>query len=412
VPDFEDEDHVKKVARLAPAEGLTIYHAALPDQRPQTIEWLIENLLPRRSVVILSGWSSVGKTHVINDLMCALALNEPFAGMEIMRRDCGALLCAAEGQDDVRPRWAVLKHAKVQPFLEQRGERLDSYFPVSWIEEVPRLSAPDAFERYSAAIMATQAKQRSWMRRPYDGLGLVAIDTMAAAADLTDDQHNSAGTNQAIFNMLHRLANAFDVCILVTDHLGKEASRGTRGSGAKEASADVVLRLTGTVNEDGVVSNTAMTLAKLRGGRLGMKLPFTLKEVRMPIIGGRRNDGVMIKWDLSGLGMQVAPQNKRHPLLMRAVDAAISENFQWVRLERNANFKATDSALVWEKFKLSAAPTAETGAVREESIRKSFNRAMKDSSLAGVIGQKTLPDKSVFVWRTDYKFPDSSKVSE
>lgn len=409
MPDIEDEDF-RKVARLLPS-GVTIYHVALPDQARPTREWLIEGLLPRRCVAILSGWSGVGKTHVINDLMCSIALDQPFAGMEVMRPGCGCLLFAAEGQDDVRPRWDVLNHAKAYPHFEQIGMKANSYYPVSYIEDVPRLTAADAFERYSEAIIATQNAQRAWLRDSYTGLGLVAIDTVSAAVDMTDDQHNGPGSNQALFNLLHRLEKTFDLALLVSDHLGKDQTRGTRGSGAKEASADVVLRLTGQVSEEGIVSNAAMTLSKLRGGRTGMRLPFQLRDVKMPIVNGRRDDGVMVQWDLMG-GMHVAAQNKRHPQLMRAIDAAISESFQWVRVERNANFKAADSALIWDHFKLSAAATAETGAVREASIRKSFNRAMKDSSNAGVIGQKALSEKEVLVWRTDFKFPDSSKVSD
>jgi len=37
---------------------------------------------------------------------------------------------------------------------------------------------------------------------------------------------------------------------------------------------------------------------------------------------------------------------------------------------------------------------------------------MKDSSDAGLISQKMMSDKSVVVWRTDYKFADSYVVSE
>jgi hypothetical protein len=211
--------------------------------------------------------------------------------------------------------------------------------------------------------------------------------------------------------MLHQLAKTFDLCIVVIDHLGKDLTKGTRGSTAKEASADVVLRITGNVSEDGIVSNCAMTVSKLRGsGGYGRKFPFRLEPVRMPMCDGKREEGVTVRWDTSG--MPVAGQNKRHGHLMKAINEAIDEKWQWVRLGRNLNFKAADSQLIWDKFKLSAAATAETGAAREDSIRKNFNRAMKDSSDSKLIGQKTLSDKSVIVWRTDYKFPDTSKLSD
>jgi hypothetical protein len=415
LPDFEVPEGFQlhesdKVARLdRAAEALPIYSIAQRHLRGRVErEWLIENLFPRRAVVILSGWSSVGKTHVANDLMYSVAFDEPFAGFEIKRR-CGAMLFAAEGEDDVIPRWDALEFAKIRPWFEHRDLPVDSYYPLYWTDVVPKLTAPDAFDQYSRAIQNAINTQRVALGVNAVGIGLVVIDTMAAAATLLDDAHNSAGPNQTIFDLLHRLAKAFDVCVVVVDHLGKDLTKGTRGSTAKEASADVVLRITGSVSEDGVVSNTAMTVAKLRGGAMGRKLYFNLKTVKLPPAAGKRVEGVVVQWsDI----MPVVGQNKRHGQLMKAIDEAILEKFQWVRLDRNMNFKAADSRLIWAKFKLSAAATVETGTARDDSIRKNFNRAMKDSSEKAIIGQKTMSDQSVLVWRTEFKFPDTSKQSD
>jgi hypothetical protein len=264
-----------------------------------TREWLVEEMIPRRAVVILSGWSSVGKTHIVNDLMYSCAFGEPFAGYQVMRR-CGSLMFAAEGQDDVRPRWNVLDHAKIKPWQAQHREPFDYSQIISWTEQIPRLDAADAFVAYCGKIDRLNGLQRQLCGQGYPGLGLVAIDTMTAAADLNDDQHNAAGSNQKIFNMLHALAAKYDCAVVVTDHLGKDAAKGTRGSSAKEASADVVLQVTGTVNDDGICSNTAMTIKKLRGGVANKRITFSLADVRMPLDEeGRRQDGVVVKWDVA-----------------------------------------------------------------------------------------------------------------
>ena len=143
---------------------------------------------------------------------------------------------------------------------------------------------------------------------------------------------------------------------------------------------------------------------------MGRKLAFNLKPVKLPSpVGGKKVEGVIVQWsDYS----PVVGQNKRHGQLMKAIDEAILQKFQWVRLDRNLNFKAADSRLIWDKFKLSAAATQETGTARDDSIRKNFNRAMKDSSEKAIIGQKMMSDQSVVVWRTEYKFPDTSKLSD
>lgn len=416
VPDHEDfDENVVHFSREP-----EFYSVAGRKKRGQsTRDWLIEDMIPRRAVVILSGWSSTGKTHIVNDLAFSVAFGEPFAGYEVVRR-CGSLMFAAEGQDDVLPRWDVLDIAKIQPWREAHGEPFDPSQIICWTEQIPRLDGADALKEYSAKIERLNAQQRMLCGSSYPGLGLVTIDTMAAAAELTDDQHNAAGTNQKIFNMLHAIARKYDCAVLVTDHLGKDASKGTRGSGAKEASADVVLTVTGTVNDDGICSNTAMTIKKLRGGAANKRIVFGLQEVKMPLDpDGRRQDGVVVKWEVaSGKlrdGKGPAKQNKRHALLMRALDRALIEatpkQWQWVSLGRDLNFKAVDETLVRTVYKVSAPATGEDGEKHAESVRKAYKRAMTDSSIYGVIGQKTLEDGRIVVWRTDYIHPDSSRVS-
>jgi AAA domain/Bifunctional DNA primase/polymerase, N-terminal len=394
----------------AAGEEPRVFHLDRPpeDGTMQT-DWLIENVLPRRGVGILSGWPGVGKTHVLNDMMCSVATGIPFAGHEVARV-CGAVLFAAEGANTAHPRWEVLRHAKTGPYFESIGEPTDRAFPVSFTDQVPYLNEDDAFEQYDrllTEIAAAQAEHMAAAGITYDGLGLVNIDTYNAALSFADEQHNKVGPNQAVFNMARRLAMKHDCFMLFTDHLGKDQSKGPLGTIAKSAACDVDLRITGVVGEDGSVSHCSMSVHKLRAGAQGGKLPFELKV--LSAVGGPQ--GIMVRWDVSGTGMHVPRQNKRHPLLMKAMDEAINEHWQWVRVGQDMNFKATDSRLVRRHFELSHPATAEQGGKRDQTIKRAFNRAMRDSSKVGLIGSKTLEDKTVMVWRTDYKFGDSYELS-
>lgn len=416
--DHEPGDEFERVVFLD--REPEFYNVAQRDRRGQsTREWLVENMIPRRAVVILSGWSSTGKTHILNDLAFCVAFGEPFAGYQVMRR-CGSLMFAAEGQDDVRPRWDALDHARIKPWQNQHGEPFDYSRIIAWTEQIPRLDGSDAFKEYAGKIERLNVQQRSMCGASYPGLGLVTIDTMTAAAEMTDEAHNAAGSNQRIFNVLHALARKYDCAIVVTDHLGKDAAKGTRGSSAKEASADVVLTVTGTVNDDGICSNTAMAIKKLRGGVANKRVTFGLQEVRMPLDQeGRRQDGVVIKWDVASsllrAGKGPAKQNKRNAFLMRAIDTALLEaspgQLIWVHIARDMNYRAVDERTVLAQYKLSAPPTGEDEAKHAESVRKSYRRAMADSLLCSAIGQKRLEDGRVMIWRTDHRHPDSSKVS-
>jgi hypothetical protein len=371
----------------------------------------VVNMLPEVGVAILSGHPGVGKTHIVNDLMCSVATGMPFAGYEVARV-CGAALFAAEGASTAHERWKVLRHARTGPWFESQGLPADTAFPVDYTDQVPCLNDLDAFEQYDATLtdMAQgQAGRMAAANLDYNGIGLVVIDTWNAATTLTDDQHNRVGSTQAIFNMLRRLATRHRCCVLVVDHLGKDQSRGPLGSINKTASPDVDLRITGKVEEDGSVHHTAMTIHKLRAGPQGQRLPFELKTVTLPHPPLTAvQQGKIVRWDASADGMHVKRQNKRHPALMRALDEALIEKWQWVRVGDNANFKAADSQLVWVKFKLSHAATADEGEVRERSVKKAFDRACRDSSEAGVTSSKELSDKRIVMWRTDCRFGDSS----
>lgn len=386
-----------------------VAHDRIAEDPTMLIEWLAENVLPRVAVAILSGHPGVGKTHIVNDLMCSVATGMPFAGHTVART-CGAVLFAAEGAETASMRWQTLRAAKTGPWFESQGLPANTAFPVDSTGSVPYLNEDDAYEQYDEALTEVAALQAARMAAAgieYGGLGLVCIDTYNAALSFHDEEHNRVGPNQSIFNMLRRLAQKHHCCIVVVDHLGKDQSRGPLGTIAKTASCDVDLRITGTVAEDGSVSHTAMAIHKLRAGAQGKRIPFELKTV-----SNGADAGVTIHWDTHGIGMHVPKQNKRHRQLMKALDEALLQQWQWVRLGDNANYKAADSKLVRDTFKLSYPATAEEGERRDEAIKKAYNRAMRDSSIAGVIGSKTLADKTVVIWRTDYKVGDSSKLSE
>ena len=73
-------------------------------------------------------------------------------------------------------------------------------------------------------------------------LELVVIDTIAACAGYprAGDENNSAAA-QAVMNVLKVIAETLGCFVLGVDHFGKNVKSGTRGSGAKESAADVVL---------------------------------------------------------------------------------------------------------------------------------------------------------------------------
>ena len=72
-------------------------------------------------------------------------------------------------------------------------------------------------------------------------------------------------------NTLRQVAGRGGCFVLAVDHFGKAIETGTRGSSAKEGSADVVLALLGDKSVSGEVTNTRLALRKRRGGANGQE---------------------------------------------------------------------------------------------------------------------------------------------
>ena len=134
---------------------------------------------------------------------------------------------------------------------------------------MPTLSEPKALAKLLAITREADVGMQARFGVP---LALIVIDTMSAAAGFEDE--NSSADTQPVMNTLHALSRETATLVIAVDHFGKTISAGTRGSGAKESSADAVLAL--TVAED---ERRTLTVRKLRGGATGGQFGFSLKQV-------------------------------------------------------------------------------------------------------------------------------------
>jgi AAA domain len=231
---------------------------------------LIKGLMPAVGHGLISGQWGAGKTFAFFDLAASLNTGQPFVG-HIVKRQCGVLLIAAEGADEVRLRLDAVVREKCGNMARA---------PFRWYETAPLLLHKGAIEKLIAMARQAEASLQQEFGLP---LGLIGIDTIAACAGYAkagDEYDNAVG--QAIMNVLKAVAYELKCFVLGIDHFGKDLLAGTRGASSKESSGDVVLACLGDKQVSGAVTNTRLAVRKHRGGRQGQEYPFSLRMVEAP----------------------------------------------------------------------------------------------------------------------------------
>jgi hypothetical protein len=105
-------------------------------------------------------------------------------------------------------------------------------------------------------------------------------------------------------NNMKAVAKRMGCFVIGIDHFGKTVETGTRGTSAKESSADVVIAMLGDKAVSGEVTNTRLALRKRRGGANGEEHPFTARKVDM----GRDQFGKPMSTLVLDWGSTQAPQ--------------------------------------------------------------------------------------------------------
>jgi hypothetical protein len=386
---------------LDPAPALELppmYSHGDPDPRPVK-SWLIKRLMSTTGVGLLSGQWGTGKTFMALELSSSVMTGQPFLGLMI-KRQCGVLFLAAEGADEVRPRLEAMVREKCGGM---------SRAPFRWYEIVPVLLQPDATDKLIA--MARQAHE-SLMKEFGLPLGLIIIDTVAASAGYsTPGAENDNAINQALMNLKRMLATAIGCFVLSVDHFGKQIETGTRGSSAKEASADLVLACLGERELSGRVLNTRLTIRKCRGGPQGKEVPFTLREVE----GELDEDGepittLVVDWQ-TGPKTTQGPPNNPWEQVRRSDQRTAVKRLQRVLMskltERGVDqptapdgpiVRMIEREIVREEF-YSQTPADGTPDQKTRFRRKQFDRACDWAQAQELIGIREIGEQ-IYFWLT------------
>jgi RecA-family ATPase len=109
---------------------------------------------------------------------------------------------------------------------------------------VPNLADPEEVKALQPKIRAIDARMREQFGVR---LGLIAIDTMAAAFAMKDE--NDAAEAQQVLRHMRMLGEPIGALVLPIHHYGKSEGTGLRGSSAYCGGADAVLSILADRNQ-------------------------------------------------------------------------------------------------------------------------------------------------------------------
>jgi hypothetical protein len=273
-------------------------------EKLEPVNWLFKNILPAIGKGLMPGQWGGGKTYVALDLGNSVARGIAFANY-MCKRPGGVFYLAPDGGAFIPIRLRAL----------QEKYKLDCKpLPFAWLDWCPPLAEQKA-PAFSLLDLCKAVAEEMPKRRRVP-LVLIIIDTLSAAHNFKDA--NDAAEAQRIMNYLDAISKATGAFVLAVDHYGKDLEAGTRGSSAKEASADAVLAVLGERSQAGVVSKTRIAIRKARGGAQGAETHFTLPVTQLGLDGdGEPITSCTVEWSTVTVA---APENTRRDRWSKTAD--------------------------------------------------------------------------------------------
>jgi hypothetical protein len=348
--------------------------------------WLVEDLLPEVGTAIIAGpWGSY-KTFIAVDLAVSVMARSTFAGRSVNKR-CGVLYIAAEGVFEVPLRLEAA-------YCELASH--DSKLPFAMVDQCPRLLDQNATRALQGTARSADERLRS---THHVGLGLIIIDTMAAAAGFKDE--NSNAEVQCAMNVCAKLAQEFKCLVVVVDHFGKAVETGVRGGSAKEASADAVLAVLVDRDKSGNLSGPKLAVRKVRGAQTGSEIPFGVKRVSVVGKNSKAQTTLVVQWRSEGEATKAVPTKKwpkgQRILYDSLIEALINCGIDTTPFTDGPVLRCVDSEHIRKEFYKRYTADGDTDQKKQEACRKAYNRNKKVAQDSKLIGVRNFDGKTI-VW--------------
>ena len=220
-------------------------------QKPR---WLVANTIPETALSLVYGPSGYYKSFIALDLALSIACGVPWAGHETLKHP--VLYISGEGSWGIRTRYmAWCKNREIEEVPQ-----------FHLLPQMPLFAETSDLREAAAAVRAAGVK----------GLGLIVVDTVARAMAGLDE---NAQKDAALFvARCDELREAFRTAVLGIHHVGKDETKGARGSTVLPAACDTVFR----VEEGGVPRTVILKMTKQKDAEEWQQSQgFTLERVEL-----------------------------------------------------------------------------------------------------------------------------------
>ncbi|EIG56075.1 helicase RepA family protein [Bradyrhizobium sp. WSM1253] len=213
---------------------------------------LIDGLLPARGLANVIGAPKSGKSFFTSDMLCSVAQGALYAGRATLQ---GAVIyLTGEGVNGFKRRLVAMRQHRG---IEGQG------VPFYMIENVPDLGSeatdlPQLLAELDAFIAATCP----------EGPRAIVLDTLARCMGEGDE--SSARDMGRFVNRCGAIERHFGCLVVVVHHVGKDPTRGGRGSNALNGAADVTI----LVEKSDAFST--VRIEEMKDGREGQEWRFRL----------------------------------------------------------------------------------------------------------------------------------------
>lgn len=186
------------------------------------VTWIIKGIVPAKSAGMTFGGSGDGKTFVVLDLACALALGLPWNGRKVKRGH--VVYVCAEGSGGFMSRiQAYAKHHDIS--LKNLGD---------YLTIVP--ASPNFLKKEDVIELAKEIRALQPLTE------MIVVDTLAQTT--TGGDENSTKDMNVMLKHVELLRDLTGATSHLIHHLGKDESRGARGSTALKADCDFQFSVT------------------------------------------------------------------------------------------------------------------------------------------------------------------------